>query len=128
MTVDSLQSVEIKAFVPARDFAQSLRFYERIGCVIAWSSSDLAYLRFGETSFLLQNFYVAEHAGNFMMSWLVDDADAWHRHIVATRVVAEFGVRLGKPADRAWGIRDFTLTDPAGVLWRIGHNLPQETR
>jgi len=22
-----------------------------------------------------------------------------------------------------WDIRDFTRVDPAGVLWRIGHNL-----
>jgi catechol 2,3-dioxygenase-like lactoylglutathione lyase family enzyme len=121
----ALRSVEIKAFVPARDFATSLRFYERIGCEIPSASDDLAYIRHGETSFLLQNFYVAEHAGNFMMSWLVDDADAWHRHVQASGVVAEFGVRLGAPADRPWGIRDFILTDPTGVLWRIGHNLPR---
>jgi len=24
------------------------------------------------------------------------------------------------PVDQPWGIRDFVLTDPTGVLWRIG--------
>ena len=118
-----LRSVEIKAFVPARDLAKSLRFYERIGFEIPWASEDLAYVRHGEASFLLQKFYVAEHAGNFMMSWLVTDADAWYAHIKASGLVEEFGSRLGTPEDRPWGIRDFTLVDPTGVLWRIGHNL-----
>ncbi|CTP86143.1 hypothetical protein XTPLMG730_1365 [Xanthomonas translucens pv. phlei] len=24
-----------------------------------------------------------------------------------------------------WGMRDFSLHDPGGVLWRIGHALPR---
>jgi len=123
MTALNLQAVEIKAFVPARDFAKSLRFYERIGFEIPWSSDELAYLRHGETSFLLQNFFVAEHANNFQMHLLVRNADDWHRHLQSLDVVTEFGVALGVPEDRPWRMRDFTLIDPSGVLWRIAHNL-----
>src|SRR5215467_14408160 len=72
---------EIKAFVPARDFALSKQFYEDLGFTIAWSDSDLSYLRCGACSFLLQNFYHPEHAGNFMMHLLVDDVEAWWRHV-----------------------------------------------
>jgi hypothetical protein len=38
-----------------------------MGFEIAWSSDDLAYVRHRNSSFLLQNFYEPDHAGNFMM-------------------------------------------------------------
>jgi hypothetical protein len=38
---------EIKAYVPARDFALSKQFYEDLGFTIVWSSDDLAYARHG---------------------------------------------------------------------------------
>jgi hypothetical protein len=63
-TVPNLTTIEAKAFVPARDFALSKRFYQDLGFDLAWSDDHLAYLRHGNSSFLLQNFYNAEHAGN----------------------------------------------------------------
>jgi catechol 2,3-dioxygenase-like lactoylglutathione lyase family enzyme len=71
-----MDTVEIKAFVPARDFELSKRFYADLGFEIAWSSDDLAYLRAGNSSFLLQRFYQKEHAENFMMHMLVQDVEA----------------------------------------------------
>lgn len=120
----NLATVEIKAFVPARDFAASKAFYTALGFEVPWSSDDLAYVRYGATSFLLQKFYVAEHAGNFMMHLLVENVDDWHRHVVESGVVEKFGVRLESPADRPWGLRDFSMTDPADILWRVGQNIP----
>lgn len=120
----NLAALEIKAFVPARDFAASKAFYTALGFEVPWSSDDLAYIRHGATSFLLQKFYVAEHAGNFMMHLLVENVDDWHRHVVESGVVEKFGLRLESPADRPWGLRDFAMTDPAGILWRIGQNIP----
>ena len=52
----NLAAVEIKAFVPATDFGVSKQFYRDLGFEIPWSSDDLAYVRHGETSFLLQAF------------------------------------------------------------------------
>ena len=121
----NLKAVEIKAFVPARDFAASKSFYQALGFEVPWSSDDLAYVRFGETSFLLQKFFVAEHAHNFMMHLLVENVDDWYRHVMASGVVEKFGVRIEPPQDRPWAIRDFPLTDPTGVLWRIGQNIPK---
>lgn len=119
----NLAPVEIKAFVPARALPASLDFYRALGFEIPWHNEELAYVRHGSTSFLLQRFYVKEHAENFMMHMLVENADDWYEHVVKSGVVPKFGVHLGKPEDRPWGIRDFTLSDPAGVLWRIGQNL-----
>ena len=118
-----MDAVEIKAFVPARDFELSKRFYEDLGFTVAWSSDDLAHLHAGPSSFLLQKFYVKEHAGNFMMHMLVQDVEAWWAHVVAQRIAARYGVRALPPEDRPWGIRDFVLVDPTGVMWRIGQNI-----
>ena len=120
----NLETIEMKAFVPARDLAESIAFYEAIGFKVTMESDDLAYVCHGKTAFLLSQFYLREHAENFVMHLLVENADDWHRNVEASGVVARFSVRLGPPDDRPWGIRDFTLIDPTGVLWRIGHVLP----
>ena len=59
--------------MPARDFPHSKQFYENLGFTIAGSDSN-------PRSFLLQNFYHPEHAGNFMMHLLVADVEAWWQH------------------------------------------------
>ncbi|HEX5430614.1 MAG TPA: VOC family protein [Bryobacteraceae bacterium] len=119
----NLATVELKAFVPARDFAVSKAFYSRLGFEIPWSSDELAYVRHGHTSFLLQAFYARELAENFMMHLLVENVDDWYVQVLASGVKEEFGVRVDEPRDRPWRIRDFPLFDPSGVLWRIGTNI-----
>ena len=128
MNTPDLRTVEIKAFVPARDMAVSLQFYRDLGFEAPWVSDELAYLYAGGCSFLLQKFFVAEHAGNFMMHLLVEDVDAWWSHVQAQRLAERYGVRAQPPEDRPWQIRDFALTDPAGVLWRIGQNIGEPGR
>ena len=93
-----------------------------MGFVLAWSSDDLAYLRHGNSTFLLQNFYNKTHADNFMMHLLVQDVDAWWRHVQTQGLIAKYGLKAEPPADRPWGMRDFVIVDPTGVLWRIGQN------
>ena len=123
-----LKVVEIKAFVPSSDFARCKQFYQELGFELAWSSDDLAYLRNGASSFLLQRFYNKEHADNFMMHLLVEDADAWWRHVQARGIAAKYDVKAEAPEDRPWGLRDFVLVDPTSVLWRIGHSIPASNR
>ena len=118
-----MESVEIKAYVPARDFELSKRFYVDLGFEIAWTSDDMAYLHAGKSSFLLQRFYVKEHADNFMMHMLVPDVAPWWQRVVDQKIAERYGVRALPPEVRPWGIRDFVLDDPTGVLWRIGHSL-----
>ncbi|MEP7042416.1 MAG: VOC family protein [Dokdonella sp.] len=113
-----LVSIEAKAFVPARDFALSKRFYEALGFELEWSSPDLAGFRHGSSAFLLQNFHVPTCTENFMMHLLVERVDDWWRHVAS--VAATFGTAVEAPQDRPWGMRDFPLVDPSGVLWRIG--------
>ena len=37
---------------------------------------------------------------------------------------ARFGVEIGTPENQPWAMRDFTLFDPSGVLWRVAQNIP----
>jgi catechol 2,3-dioxygenase-like lactoylglutathione lyase family enzyme len=121
--VSDLTAVEIKAFVPARDFNLSKQFYQDLGFDLLWSSDDLAYLQRGDCSFLLQNYYVKEHADNFMMHLLVDDVDVWWRHVEAQGIGSKYATKAEPPQEQPWGIRDFVLVDPTGVLWRIGQDI-----
>ena len=70
--------------------------------------------------FFLQPFYVKEHAGNFMMSLLVEDADAWWAHIERSGLKKKYpGIMARAPAMQPWGERVLFLSDPTGVLWHI---------
>jgi len=57
----NMKTVEVKAFVPARDFALSKQFYQDLGFVLAWSSDDL-----------------------------VEDVDVWWRHVQAQELNAKY--------------------------------------
>lgn len=119
----NLRAVEIKAFVPARDFELSKRFYQDIGFTLASGNDGVAYFHHGETNFLLQDFYAEALASNFMMHLLVEDVDAWWRHLQDAGVAAKYGVNVGGIEQQPWRMRDFVLFDPSGVLWRIAQNI-----
>ena len=50
--MSNLTTIEVKAFVPARDFALSKQSYQDLGFELAWSNDNLAYLHHGNSSFL----------------------------------------------------------------------------
>ena len=118
----NLKAVEIKAFVPAKDFELSKRFYQDLGFVKASDSDGIAYFHHGDVSFLLQDFYNEGLANNLMMHLLVDDVDAWWQQIQQAGIAGHYGVRVTAIEQQPWRIRDFVVIDPSGVLWRIGQN------
>ena len=111
---------DLKTFLPTKDAALSKKFYSELGFTINWSNEQIAELQIGAFRFLLQTFYVAEHAGNFMMSLAVEDADAWWEHIQQQEFTKKYpGIMCKPPAMQSWGIRVLYLSDPTGVLWHI---------
>ena len=126
MNAPNLAVVEVKAFVPAKNFALSMEFYEALGFTRASVFEDIAYIHCGESSFLLQDFFVQEHATNYQMHLLVENVDAWHEK--AKAVAARFNVKVGEPQNQPWAMRDFILFDPSGVLWRIAQNIPKQAQ
>jgi len=121
--MSNLHITEIKAFVPAKNFALSKQFYQDIGFTMASEGGGVAYFHFEHVSFLLQDYCAEQFAENFMMHILVDDVDAWWSHINTCAVVEKYGVKLWPIELQAWKMRDFCITDPSGVLWRIGQNV-----
>ncbi|MGE8362957.1 VOC family protein [Pseudomonas sp.] len=118
-----LQSVELKTFVPARDYERSKAFYLAMGFKPGWADDQLAYFSHGDhCAFLLKNFYVKELADNFVMHLLLEDVDAWWDALVQAKLDERFGSHLVPPQDQPWRMREFMVTDPSGVLWRIAQN------
>lgn len=118
----NLRITEIKAFVPAKDFELSKRFYQDLGFTMASEGGGVAYFHFGHVSFLLQDFCAESLAENFMMHILVEDVEAWWAHVQDSQVASKYGVKVSAIEAQPWRMRDFCLFDPSGVLWRIGQN------
>jgi hypothetical protein len=111
---------DLKAFVPSKDPELSKKFYVDLGFTINWSNEEIAELQIGSFRFLLQKFYVAEHAGNFMMSLNVEDLDTWWEYIQNQDLAQKYpGIMCKPPQMQPWGLRVLYLSDPTGVLWHI---------
>ncbi|AYF88509.1 VOC family protein [Pseudomonas sp. JS3066] len=121
--MSTLDTIEIKAFVPAKDYAQSKDFYRELGFEMCSTSDEVSYFRYGHSAFLLQNFYSKEFAENLMMHLQVKDVESWWQHVQTSGVIERYGLRVVPPQDQPWRMRDFVLIDPSGVLWRIGQNI-----
>jgi hypothetical protein len=112
--------LDLKPFLPAEDYALAKQFYLDLGFTMAWEGEGLAAFQVGEFRFLLQNLYVKEWAGNFMMHLLVTDADAWWKHIQDIKLAEKYpGITAKPPTLQPWGLRVLYLSDPSGVLWHI---------
>lgn len=119
----NLRVVELKAFVPARDFELSKRFYRDIGFTMASDGGGVAYFHHGEASFLLQDYFDPGLAANLMMHLLVEDVDAWRQSLEERGIAEAYGVKIGPVELQPWRMRDFVLFDPCGVLWRVAQNV-----
>ena len=118
----NLRVTEIKAFVPAKDFTLSKRFYQDLGFTMASDGEGVAFFHHGDSSFLLQDFYEEGLANNLMMHLLVEDVDAWRAQVDGTGLGEKYGVKITEVEQRPWRMRDFVLIDPSGVMWRIAQN------
>lgn len=110
---------DVRVFVPAMDFEQSLRFYTRLGWSLNWKTDDgnLAELMLADCRFLLQNFYVKLWAENFVIHVTVADAAAWYDHV--RRVLADDSfdhARVKPPFKEPHGAITTPVWDPSGVL------------
>jgi hypothetical protein len=117
--VPELAPLELKAYLPAKDFELSKRFYEDTGFTVCPSSHEPAILHYGpcggehvNVCFLLQNHYVKEFAEHLQMHLLVEDVDAWWELIQAKQISQKYGVEalppqlqlreVGTTHERAW--------------------------
>ena len=120
--MSNFKITEIKAFAPSKDFDLSKQFYKDLGFTMASDGGGIAYFHFGHVSFLLQDFCAEYFAENFMMHILVENVEAWWNHVRASGVVSKYGVTCTDIEVQPWRMKDFCLSDPSGVFWRIGQN------
>jgi predicted enzyme related to lactoylglutathione lyase len=114
----------LRVFLPTRDFELSKRFYEALGFEKVLDG-EVAIFESGSGGFILQRYYQEDWAGNMVMQLMVDDLDAWWRHIERLDLANAFNVRPPKaPAMQPWGLRIAYIVDPAGVLWHIAERRP----
>lgn len=119
----NLNTIEIKAFIPSKDFEVSKTFYEELGFKKASDSGGIAYFYHGNTSFLLQDFYEKPIPQNFMMHLLVEDISSWYDSIMKSGVVEKYSIKVSDIVEQPWGMLDFVLHDPSGIVWRLGQNI-----
>ena len=113
--------VALRPFVPAKDFAASMRFYADLGFTVRPISDSLAAVELGPFGFLLQQYDVPGFAENYMMHLLVKDLDAWWRRIERLDLATRYGLiwKPRPPAVQPWGLTVAYVADPTGVLWHF---------
>lgn len=118
ITMD-LTATDVKTFLPANNFQESLRFYKALGWAVEFVAEDdsLAVIALAETRFYLQNYYHKDWAENFMLHITVEDAGAWYRHASAQIISGQFrSARVQKPQEEPYGALVTYVWDPCGVL------------
>jgi hypothetical protein len=82
----------LRPFVPAKNFAISKSFYADLGFMVRPLGDRLAEIVIGRHSFLLQDYYVEQWAGNFVMHMLVEGLGDWWAHIELLDLASRYGV------------------------------------
>jgi hypothetical protein len=111
--------ISLRPFVPAKDFALSKRYYLDLGFSVAYEHPGIAGLALGSHEFLLQDYYVEEWAGNFMMQLLVRDVDGWWAFVQTLDLPGKYGVPPADPPKEDSVLKVSHLVDPSGVLWHV---------
>ncbi len=106
--------VDIKAFVPSKDYEISKAFYSEIGFQAQRVSDELTLFQNGDCLFFLQAFYNAELAENFMLQVCVEDIEA--AFLLCER--AEYKTKISSITNEPWG-RVFYLWGPVGELRHV---------
>lgn len=116
---DLLDHVVPKPVLPVADMELAIEFYRRLGLDVAAYDDGYAWVRHrGEEVVHLRGVPDLDLAANRTGAYLhVQNADAWWEAMGA------MGVSIGRVADMAWGMREFSFTDPSGNVVRVGQNL-----
>lgn len=108
-------------FVPAKDYLLSKRFYNDLGFKEIVTIEIGTRFEIDGYGFWLQNYYVEDWAGNFMLCLYVQDIEAWLARLKNMNLEKEYDRKarlLSEPHDQEGGIM-MQFADPSGVLWHI---------
>lgn len=106
--------IDIKAFVPSKDYEVSKSFYSEIGFKADYVSEDLTLFQNGDCLFFLQRFFNADLAANFMLQLCVSDIESAYRLCSQSKHKA----KITPIQQESWG-KVFYLWGPAGELLHV---------
>ena len=110
--------------LPAHDVRCTRAFYESLGFKAGYHDDRYEILRRGNLVVHLERRDDLVPAMNRTSCyWRVTDADVLYREFTSLGLRSEGVPHLSAPFNEPWGMREFTLQDPAGNLIRVGHEL-----
>ena len=116
----------ITANLPAKDFAATARFYERLGFTVDFQDEGWMILSRGGLELEFFPHPDLEPADSWFSACVrVADVDALHRAWSQSGLPDQGIPRLTAPRDEDWGLRMFALVDPNGSLLRCMAPTPE---
>ena len=114
----------ISPFLGTEDLPATLAFYlDKLGFSLAWEwgePTELAAVCRDEVELTLASRADAKPGGISRLYLHIDGIDSYHAQLLAAGVSITVAI-----ADRPYGMRDFSVTDPAGNVLCFGQALPQ---
>jgi catechol 2,3-dioxygenase-like lactoylglutathione lyase family enzyme len=108
----------------AHNMSQVRAFYESLGFVAGYHADNYEIVRRGNLVVHLElNDDLMPATNHTSCYWRVNDADILYQEFATLGLPNEGSPSLTTPSDEPWGMREFTLKDPAGNLIRVGHEL-----
>lgn len=113
-------ATDVRAFIPARDFATSTRFYAALGWPTRQVADGLALVQVAQAQhFYVQDYYLREVAENTMLHLTVEDAQAWYLR-AREAIARDFpDARVQPPKLQPYGAWVTFVHDPSGVLLHL---------
>lgn len=117
----NLKVSDVRPFIPAQDFALSKRFYAALGWETRDVGPNLALVKLGDQQhFYIQDYFLKDVAENCMLHITVEDAQAWHTHMVTVLRSGDFsGARVQAPSTQPYGASVVFVHDPSGILLHL---------
>ena len=106
--------LDIKAFIPSKDYENSKAFYSEIGFEPTYVTDDLTLFENGDCSIFVQRFYNESLAQNFMIQICVTDILKVYELCSASA----YKQKTSEIAHESWG-QVFYLWGPSGELLHI---------
>ncbi len=110
------------AIVAAREMERSVAFYEQLGFVVErYEGGGYAFATRDGVSLHLRDAgeELAQGSNPAGVYLYVTDADEVYEEWLTAGVKP-----LAEPEDKEWRMREFAVSDPDGMLLRVGHRLP----
>lgn len=112
--------------LPANDLPRVRAFYESLGFTAGYRDDRYDILRRDSLVIHLEpRDDLVPTTNRTSCYWRVADADGLYHEFASLGLPSNGTPSLTEPVNEPWGMREFTLKDPAGNLIRIGHELLQ---